>query len=177
MKSTQTQPLYSVPALRLPVLRRALETAGWYVVLSAVAVVTVFPFIWVLFTSLKGPGDAIYSVPPQLIPHDFTIANYVRVWNQLPIAHFFLNSVIVTGVVVVVNLFFTALAAYPFAKMRFRGRDAVFYVLLATFIVPPQLTYIPSFVLAVRFFHYYDTLFSLILPGLGSSGPQHWLAA
>ncbi len=168
MKSTQTQRLYSVPALRLPAVRKALETAGWYLVLCAVAVVTVFPFIWVLFTSLKGPRDAIYSVPPQLIPHDFTMANYVRVWNQLPVLNFFMNSVIVTAVVVLANVFFTALAAYPFAKMKFRGRDAIFYILLATFIVPPQLTYIPSFILAVRFFHYYDTLFSLIFPGLAT---------
>ena len=168
MKSTQTQPLYSVPAVRLPGLRKAFETTGWYVVLCAIAVVTVFPFVWVLFTSLKGPKDAIYSVPPQLIPHDFTFANYVRVWNQLPILHFFLNSIIVTGVVVIVNVFFTAMAAYPFAKMKFRGRDLIFYLLLATFIVPPQLTYIPSFVLAVQVFHTYDTLLALIFPGLAT---------
>ncbi len=168
MKSTRTQRLYSLPALRLPVLRKAFETMGWYVVLCAVAVVTVFPFVWVLFTSLKGPKDAIYSVPPQLFPHDFTIANYVRVWDQLPIPNFFLNSIIVTGITVILNMFFTALAAYPFAKMKFPGRDAIFYLLLATFIVPPQLTYIPSFVLAVTFFHYYDTLFALIFPGLAT---------
>jgi ABC-type glycerol-3-phosphate transport system permease component len=140
----------------------------WYIVLCLVAVVTVFPFVWVFFTSLKGPQDAIYSVPPQLIPHDFTLANYVRVWNQLPVLNFFRNSILVTGVVVVVNLLFTALAAYPFAKMKFPGRDTIFYLLLATFIVPPQLTYIPSFVLAVRVFHTYDTLFALIFPGLAT---------
>jgi ABC-type glycerol-3-phosphate transport system permease component len=149
-------------------MRKTLETAMWYVILCLVAVVTVFPFVWVFFTSLKGPQDAIYSVPPQLIPHDFTFANYVRVWNQLPVLNFFLNSILVTGVVVVVNLLFTALAAYPFAKMKFTGRDLIFYLLLATFIVPPQLTYIPSFVLAVNVFHYYDTLFALIFPGLAT---------
>ncbi len=168
MSSTRAQKMYSVPALRMPPMRKTLETFMWYVVLCLVALVTVFPFVWVFFTSLKGPQDAIYSVPPQLFPHDFTFDNYVRVWNQLPVLNFFLNSILVTGVVVVVNVLFTALAAYPFAKMRFPGRDLIFYLLLATFIVPPQLTYIPSFVLAVNVFHFYDTLFALILPGLAT---------
>ncbi len=168
MSALRTEQLRTIPIIRFPVLRKAFETLFWYVVLCLIAVVTVFPFVWVFFTSLKGPQDAIYSVPPELIPQHFTFDNYVRVWNQLPIFQFFINSVVVTGVVVIVNLMFTALAAYPFAKMKFPGRDLIFYLLLATFIVPPQLTYIPSFVLAVQVFHYYDTLFALILPGLAT---------
>ena len=148
--------------------RKTGEKIFWYVILSLIAVITAFPFVWVFFTSFKGPNDAIYSVPPQLIPQDPTFANYVRVWNQLPIARFFLNSVIVATVTVTLNLLFCALAAYPFAKMQFRGRNAIFYLLLATFIVPPQLTFIPGFVMAVNVFHYYDTLFALIFPNLAT---------
>jgi len=168
MKSIQTRRLYSAPGVSVANARKTIDTVLWYVILCAVAMVTVFPFVWVFFTSLKGPQDAIYSVPPQLIPHDFTFANYARVWNQLPVLKFFLNSIAVTGATVIFNLLFTALAAYPFAKMKFPGRDLIFYLLLATFIVPPQLTYIPSFVLAVNVFHYYDTLFALIFPGLAT---------
>jgi putative chitobiose transport system permease protein len=146
--------------------RRGLENIFWYIVLIAIAVVTIFPFVWVFSTSFKGPNDAIYSVPPQIIPRDPTLANYQRVWNQLPMANFFLNSIVVASVTVVFNVMFSALAAYPFAKMNFRGRDLIFYLLLATFIIPPQLTYIPSFVLAVNVFHYYDQLFALIFPSL-----------
>jgi len=149
-------------------LRKATENILWYLVLCLVAVVTIFPFVWVFFTSLKGPNDIIYSVPPQIIPRDPTFGNYLRVWNQLPILNYFLNSVIVSVVTVVLNLFFTSLAAYPFAKMNFPGREVIFYLLLATFIVPPQLTYIPSFVLAVNVFHYYDTLLALIFPSLAT---------
>ncbi len=148
--------------------RHMVENTLWYVVLCAVAVVTVFPFVWVISMSLKGPTDAIYSVPPQLIPGNPTFANYLRVWNQLPMASFFLNSFLATASTVVLNLLFTSLAAYPFAKMSFRGRDLIFYLLLATFIVPPQLTFIPSFVLAVNVFHYYDTLFALVFPSLAT---------
>lgn len=168
MSALRTEQLRSIPVTRFPALRKAFETLFWYVVLCLIAAITVFPFVWVFFTSLKGPQDAIYSVPPQLIPHNFTFDNYVRVWNQLPVWKFFINSLVVTGAVVVINLMFTALAAYPFAKMKFPGRDLIFYLLLATFIVPPQLTYIPSFILAVQVFHYYDTLFALILPGLAT---------
>lgn len=148
--------------------RRLLENFFWYVVLCLVASVTVVPFLWVLLTSLKGPHDAIYAVPPQFIPHDPTWANFSRVWNQLPVGHFFLNSILVAVSTVVLNLLFTSLAAYPLAKMKFRGRDVIFYLLLATFIVPPQLTSIPSFVLAVNVFHYYDTLLALIFPSLAT---------
>jgi putative chitobiose transport system permease protein len=150
------------------VFGRALENIFWYGLLLVIAGVTMFPFLWVFQTSIKGPTDVIYSVPPQIIPHDPTFDNYVRVWNQLPVARFFLNSIVVALVTVVLNLLITSLAAYPFAKMKFPGRDVIFYLLLATFIVPPQLTYIPSFVLAVNVFHYYDTLAALIFPSLAT---------
>lgn len=163
MEQTQTKRFHSTATLR-----KTAENILWYIVLCFVAVLTVFPFVWVFLTSFKGPNDPIYSVPPQLLPHEPTFANYVRVWNQLPVAVFFLNSIIVAVVSVILNLLFTSLAAYAFAKMNFPGRDVIFYLLLATFIVPPQLTYIPSFVLAVNVFHYYDTILALIFPSLAT---------
>lgn len=144
--------------------RLAMEAVFWYVVLGLLAVMTVFPFVWVLFTSFKGPNDPIFSVPPQLIPSDPTIGNYLRVWGQLPVWRFYINSVVATFSVVIFNTLFSALAAYPLAKMRFRGRDLIFALLLATYIVPPVLTSIPSFVLAVKVFKYYDKLPSVIFP-------------
>lgn len=147
-------------------LRKAAGTILLYSVLCSVAVITVFPFVWIFFTSFKGVNDPIYSVPPQLIPHDPTVNNYLRVWSQLPVWRFYLNSVIATMSIVVLNTLFTSLAAYPLAKMRFKGRDVIFYLLLATYIVPPVLTSIPSFVLAVRVFKFYDQLQSVIFPYL-----------
>jgi putative chitobiose transport system permease protein len=147
-------------------IRRVVGNILLYSVLLSVAVLTVFPFVWILFTSFKGPNDPIVSVPPQLIPHDPTFANYARVWDQLPIGRFYINSIVVSIGIVILNTFFSALAAYPLAKMKFRGREAIFYSLLATFIVPPVLTSIPSFILAVKVFHYYDQLSSVIFPYL-----------
>jgi putative chitobiose transport system permease protein len=160
------------PALPMHVVRRRLikpKNVLWYAVLIAVSVITVFPFAWILLTSIKGPNDLIFSVPPQFLPNDPTLNNYAKVWDSLPIPHFFLNSIAVSIAVVVLNVLVASLAAYPLAKMRFRGRDAIFYLLLATLIVPVQLTYIPSFVLAVNVFHYYDSLPALVFPNLASA--------
>jgi putative chitobiose transport system permease protein len=139
------------------------------VILTAFALVTVFPFLWMLLSSLKSPLDPIASVPPQLIPAHPTLDNYTRVLASLPILTFFQNSIVVAILVTGLNVLVSAMAAYPLAKMRFRGREAIFYLLLATLIVPAQLTYIPSFILAVNVFHYYDSLPSVILPGLASA--------
>jgi putative chitobiose transport system permease protein len=150
--------------------RRSVASSGlWYVLLTAIAVITVFPFFWMLMTSLKGPLDPIASIPPQFIPNDPTLANYQRVLDALPIPRFFFNSVFVAIAVGALNVLVAALAAYPLSRMRFPGRDAIFYLLLATLIVPTQLTYIPSFILAVNVFHYYDTLPALIFPNLVSA--------
>ena len=133
------------------------------------AFVTVFPFAWMFLTSIKGPADAITSVPPQFLPNDPTLAAYGRVWDSLPIANYFLNSTTVAIATGLLNMLVAAMAAYPLAKMRFAGREFVFYLLLATLIVPAQLTYIPSFILAVNVFHYYDSLPALIFPNIVSA--------
>ena len=150
-------------------VRRAAEATFWYAILIGMAVITVFPFAWILLTSLKGPADPIFSVPPQFLPNDPTLDNYTRVLDVLPIPTFFMNSIIATVAVTVLNTLIAALAAYPLAKLKFRGREPIFYLLLATLIVPAQLTFIPSFVLAVQVFHYYDALPSIILPNLASA--------
>jgi putative chitobiose transport system permease protein len=147
---------------------RILSNIFLYIILCFVAIVTVFPFLWVLFTSFKGPTDAVFSVPPQFIPRDPTFDNFIRVWQLLPVWRFYINSIVVTLSVVVFNLFFTSLAAYPLAKMKFRGANQIFYLLLATYIVPPALTAIPSYILAVRFFHYYDHLQAAVFPYLAT---------
>ena len=153
---------------RRALLQRTAQNIGIYIILTSVAIVTVFPFLWVFFTSFKGATDAIYSVPPQLIPKAPTFENYIRVWNFLPVARFFVNSITVTLSVVVFNTLFTSLAAYPLAKMKFKGRNTIFYLLLVTYIIPSALTAIPSYILAVRVFRYYDHISAAILPYLAT---------
>jgi putative chitobiose transport system permease protein len=149
--------------------RRVMHALGWYVLLGLASVITVLPFFWLLTTALKGPNDAVFSLPPQIFPAEPTLNNFVRVWEQLAIWRFFLNSLFVAIFTVVLNLIVSSLAAYPLAKMEFRGREVIFYLLLATLIVPLELTYIPSYILAVRVFRYDDTLWSLIFPSVFSA--------
>jgi putative chitobiose transport system permease protein len=165
--TVQTRPATTVRPRKIR-LGKITENLFWYILLLSVAVVTAFPFIWVVAMSFKGPTDPVVSVPPQFITQKPTIANYVRVWQMLPMANFFLNSIVVTVSNVILNVGVAALASYPFAKMKFPGRDAIFYFLLATLIVPAALAAIPSFILAVRVFHYRDQLISLILPNMVS---------
>lgn len=161
--------LQPVARVRRRTVRRTAEAAFWYLVLIAMAIVTVFPFAWILLTSLKGPADPIFSVPPQFLPNDPTLDNYTRVLDSLPVPTFFVNSIIATTATTILSTLVAALAAYPLAKLRFRGREPIFYLLLATLIVPLQLTYIPSFILAVQVFDYYDSLPAIILPNIASA--------
>ena len=87
--------------------RRRLETAFWYVVLVSISVVTVLPFVWMLLTSLKGPQDAIFSVPPQILPAHPTLDNYGKVLATLPILSFFRNSIVVAVSVTVLSVLVT----------------------------------------------------------------------
>jgi putative chitobiose transport system permease protein len=163
------QPLYRREStITRKSVKKTFENAFWYVVLGLIAFITIFPFLWMFITAVKGPTDLVYSIPPQFIPHDFTFDNFIRVWNQLSVIDFYMNSIIVSCSTVVLNLLITSLAAYPLAKMKFKGRDAIFFILLATFIIPPQLTSIPSFVMAVKVFKYYDSIFALIFPNLAT---------
>jgi putative chitobiose transport system permease protein len=147
----------------------AFEVVFWYAVLTLMALITVFPFAWILLTSLKGPTEVLFSIPPQFLPAHPTLDNFARVLDTVPIVSFFRNSVSAAVAVTILNTLVASLAAYPLAKMRFRGREPIFYLLLATLIVPAQLTYIPSYILAVRVFDYHDTLWSIIVPSLASA--------
>ncbi|HLX35435.1 MAG TPA: carbohydrate ABC transporter permease [Candidatus Limnocylindrales bacterium] len=164
------RPPLELAAHRRPRLRarQVAENIGWYLILSLIALITIFPFLWIVMTSLKGPQDLLFSTPPQLFPAHPSLAAYSTVLAALPIPKFFLNSIVASSLTTVFNVLVSALAAYPLAKMRFRFREPIFYLLLATLIVPIQLTFIPSYLLA-RFFGYYDSLPAIIWPSLASA--------
>ncbi len=146
-----------------------LEPVLWYGLLIMAAILTVLPFVWLLSTSLKNPNEPIATTPPRFIPLEPTFDNYIKVWNYLPIWRYFLNSVFVSVCVVIGTLIVTSLAAYPLAKMRFKGRDIIFYALLATLLVPSELTLIPSYVMMVRTFELKNNFLSLILPNIAGA--------
>jgi multiple sugar transport system permease protein len=147
---------------------RPLGRAATYAFLVAASLLMVAPFLWSLSTSLKQPGD-VFAYPPQLLPNPFTLDNYVDVFTKLTFGRYFLNSVIVTGSIVVLNVLFGTAAAYAFAKLRFPGREAIFFLLLLTLMVPFQVNLIPLYKIMVELHKAIppigaDTYFGIVAP-------------
>jgi multiple sugar transport system permease protein len=112
------------------------------------------------------PDNEVFDVPIDWIPRTRTVANYVRVWGStVPFATFFRNSLVVSTWCVVGEVCTSALAGYAFSKIRFRGRNVIFWLYVATLIFPGQMMLIPRFVL-FRLTGLYNTLWTLILPGM-----------
>src|SRR5690242_18319365 len=107
------------------------------------------PFLWALSTSFKLPGD-VFAYPPRLLPDPATLNSYIKVVTDIPFPRYLLNSVIVTTSIVLLNVVLCTAAAYAFAKLRFPGRDAIFFALLLTLMVPPQVNLIPVFKMMVE---------------------------
>jgi len=124
--------------------------------------VMLVPFAWMLSTSLKEPGD-IFVYPPQWLPQPMRWQNYVETVTVMPFLRFYLNSTIQATAVTVLQLLTSSLAAFAFSRLRFRGRDALFLLYLATMMIPFPVTMIPNFVI-IRYLHWIDTYRALILP-------------
>lgn len=141
-------------------MRRALI----YAALAAVAVLTAAPFVWIALTSLKGAED-VFAFPPSLWPDDFHWANYVETWKAVKpsFGRYLLNSVLVSVFAVTLNVLLASLAAYPLARMAFRGRKLVFLAVVATLMVPEQVIMIPLYTLVLRL-GLVDTLAGVVLP-------------
>ena len=139
-------------------LIRALTIAG----LAAVALVEVFPYLWMLSTSLKDL-PSVTQFPPTLLPHPPRWDNYAKAWSSGPFLHYAMNNAIQTLGILVLQLFFGCLAGYGFSKTRFRGRDACFLVVIACLVVPPQVRFVPLYMLFSKV-GLLNTYASLILP-------------
>lgn len=120
------------------------------------------PFLWMLSTSLKTPGQ-VFATPPQWIPRPVVWQNYVEAVTIMPFGRFFRNSLIQSTGVTVLQLLTSSLAAFAFARLRFRGRDTLFLLYLATLMIPFPVTLIPNFIV-IRFLGWVDTFRALILP-------------
>jgi len=136
-------------------------------ILIPIALSMLMPFIWMVSTSLKSAG-AVFEYPPTFIPDPFRWDNYTRLFEVLPVARFFLNSLFVAVSVTVLNVASSAMAAYAFARLRFRGRDALFLGYLGTLMIPAQVVIIPNFIL-LRTIGWIDTYPALILPAAFSA--------
>ncbi len=134
----------------------------------AIAIVMVLPFIWMISASFKYEAD-IFTYPIQWIPERWNFSNYASVWTgRMSFVPFYWNSIKVTLLSVAGQVLVCSMAAYAFARLRFRGRNAVFMLFLASMMIPTQVTLIPKYVL-FSWFSLLNTHTSLILPNLFSA--------
>lgn len=119
-------------------------------VLIFVSLLSIFPFIWLISTSLKGVDENIFAYPPTIIPTDFTWENYVGVWHRVNFVGYFINSMVVAGFTVLLNLILSSLAAYPLARMEFKGKKIVFFSILATIMIPFQSIMLPVYLITIK---------------------------
>ena len=138
-----------------------------YLVLIVGALTMIVPFLWMLSTALKAPGSVLTN-PPQIIPAEPTLESFREVFDAVPLGRMFLNSVAVTTVTVLAQILTGSLAAYAFARMRWRFRDVLFTVYLATLMIPSQVTITPLFILMTKL-GWTDSYQGLILPGVVSA--------
>lgn len=135
------------------------------IVMWTIALLFLMPFAWMVVSSLKRDID-VFRLPIRWIPDPISWGSYQEIWNgPHPFPRFVANSLIVAGARVAGELFTASLAAYAFARMRFKGRDALFLLYVSTLIIPYQMLLVPRFIL-YRQLQIFDTLWALILPGI-----------
>jgi len=138
-----------------------------YLALTVLALIMLIPFAWMLSTSLK-PAEYILRATPQFIPNPATTSSYTDLAKLIPVDRMLFNSAFVAIAGTMGQVVVSAMAAYAFARMQWRGREAVFVLYLLTMMVPRQVTLIPQFIL-IRQLGWVNSYQGLILPGLFSA--------
>ena len=140
---------------------------GTYCALALGSAFTIFPFVWMLSTSLKTSREASAS-EIDLVPNSWNWGNYATALTAAPFGTYFYNTFVVAFTVMACVVVTSLLAGYAFARLQFRGRNIVFAFLLATMMVPFEVTLIPNFLL-VRDFGWYNSYAALIVPWCASA--------
>ena len=117
-----------------------------YTVLTILAALMVIPFFWMLFASFKNSNE-VFSIPMRVLPETWRYQNYQEIWKKIPLLTFFKNSIKLTVITTIIQVFTSCFAAYGFAKVKFKGRDLLFVIYVTTISVPWQVHMVPQFAL------------------------------
>jgi multiple sugar transport system permease protein len=139
-----------------------------FVVLVFAALAITGPFLWIFRGAFSGSDAELYKLPPTFTVDSLTTANFGKVTVQVPYWRFFLNSIIVATTITVLQLVTCASAGYAFARLRFKGRTAMFAVVIGSLMIPIQVTIVPLFLVMSKL-GLTNTLWALILPGIFSA--------
>ena len=145
-------------------LRDLMRLTVTYTVLITFGLTMLIPFLWMLSTSLK-ESSQIFTASIQLWPKPIVFMNYVEAWNAIPFGRFYVNSIVVALCVTIGQVVTSSMAAYAFSRLKFPGRDKLFFAYLATMMIPGMVTMIPVFIL-LKMFNWLDTFKALILPSI-----------
>lgn len=115
-----------------------------YFLLTLLAVLMIIPFYWMLISSVK-TNNEVFSIPMRWIPESFHFENYKLIWKKVPLFVFFHNTIKITVITTIIQVFTSCFAAYGFAKVKFKGRDGLFLAYVATIAVPWQVYMVPQF--------------------------------
>ena len=132
-----------------------------YIVLIAVALFTLIPFVWMISSSLKLDRE-VFAYPMKWIPETFRWENYLLIWQKVPMLTYFKNTAFIAIVVTTLQTITSSFAAYAFAKLNFKGRDVLFLAYIATIAVPWQAYMLPQFIM-MRSMGLYDTLWAMVV--------------
>jgi putative chitobiose transport system permease protein len=143
--------------------RSTLRTASAYALLVAVGALLLAPFAWLLSTALKAESADLFAYPPQWIPNPVVWGNFTKAWEILPFELYIFNTFFIAIATVLINLLLSSLAGYALARMRFPGRQAILYTVLATTMVPFQVLLIPLFIVTLKL-GLVDSYAGVILP-------------
>jgi ABC-type glycerol-3-phosphate transport system permease component len=148
--------------------RSALGRLATFAILLIAAVAIAAPFLWIFRGALSPTDGELFRLPPSLLPEHPSTDNFGKVFQQVPFGKFVLNSLIVAGTITLAQLVTCSTAAYAFARLRFRGRDALFAIVIASMMIPVQVTIVPLFLVMARL-DLTNTLWALILPPVFSA--------
>lgn len=138
-----------------------------YLLLAVLAVIMVIPFVWTILTAFKTQSEAL-KVPPQILPSSWSFRNFEAVTEALPFANFFWNTFLMVFFRVLGSVFFSALAAYAFARLEFPGKNIFFAVILMQMMVPGQIFILPQYMIVSKL-GWLNTVQALVLPGIVST--------
>ncbi|KGF72335.1 sugar ABC transporter permease [Neosynechococcus sphagnicola sy1] len=139
-----------------------------YGLLTAIALGMLVPLLWLLSTAFKSAAEDIFQFPPQFLPAHPTVENFIKVWQSNPFGRYLFNSTVVAILTVGMNLCLSSLAAYPLARLDFRGREIIFAAIVSTIMIPFQIVMIPLYILTVQL-HLKNTYLGLIFPAIASA--------
>ncbi|OGS10688.1 MAG: ABC transporter permease [Elusimicrobia bacterium RIFOXYA12_FULL_57_11] len=148
-------------------IKKYVNHAILYSLLILFGITMVFPFLWMLSTSLKDPSQ-VFTASLQLIPDPIVWKNYAEAWEAIPFGRFYMNSVAVALAVTLGQVLTSSMAAYAFSRLKFPGRDSIFLGYLATMMIPGMVVTIPVFIL-LKSLGWLDSYKALILPGVFSA--------